>query len=107
MIIARAHEELEKAFHAINMAERGEGGYIEKAIRHSLSAVALTLGAEKSDEILLSLPVLPPNLWGEVLRLIEINRLASIGVAGLDEAREAVEIAVAMYDFIVIGKGLE
>ena len=85
------------------MAEMEERGVSVEGVRstvsHSLEAIALVLGADCKEGVLEALARAPRRFWGEVLRLLEINRTASAGEAGLDEAREALEIAVALFNY--------
>jgi len=96
-----AYEEIAAASAILaEMEERGvsvEG--VRSTVSHSLEAVALVLGADCKEGVLEALARAPRRFWGEVLRLLEINRTASAGEAGLDEAREALEIAVALFNY--------
>ena len=96
-----AYEEIVAASAILaEMEERGVSVEdVRSAVSHSLEAVALVLGADCREGVLEALAKAPRRFWGEVLRLLEINRTASAGEAGLDEAREAVEIAVALFNY--------
>ena|GEM_PF-1569252 len=74
-----------------------------RAIRHAAKAVALTYIDESNivdlrSSILMAMEHMPPKLWAEALRLLEIIRsLDEENVQILvDLAREAVEVAVGI-----------
>ncbi len=74
-----------------------------KAIKHAAKAVALTYMDESEivdlrSSILMAMEHMPPKLWAEALRLLEIVRSIdeeNVQVL-IDLAREAVEVAVGI-----------
>jgi len=94
-----AYLELEAAMKNLAIIETGD--YTEALARltvyHAISCVSLTLGCKSREELMNKLTLIPVKLWREVLRLLEIERNVNEGFATLEDVREAVEIAAALY----------
>ncbi len=104
----RSVEELHLAGKSLSSAEKILGtdderlvwAYSSDAVRHAVMAVAYAYLEELECEnpreaILRAMEAMPPRLWAEALRLLEILRSVSSRLTGpsIDLAREAVEIA--------------
>jgi len=94
-----AYLELEAAMKNLAIIETGD--YTEALARltvhHAINCVFVILGCESREELMNKLTLIPVKLWGEVLRLLEIERNVNEGFVTLEDLREAVEIAAALY----------
>lgn len=97
--LTNAYSELQAAMK--NLAIIETNNYTEAiarlAVHHAINCVSLTIGCESREELMNKLALIPVKLWGEVLRLLEIERNVNEGSATLEDIREAVEIAAALY----------
>ena len=96
-----AYDTLLTAFSRLAEAEAGNLSSVRLAVFSALNTVLEVLGAESVDSLFEALAEAPTRVWADVIRLLELKRLAEAGEAGLDEAREAVEIATAVYSYLL------